>query len=114
LTARRALCPERAGGLEINSSDYADEGKSYDEALKAALLWERPELSDRAFEAYVNKTGDAGFRREVPDDAKSLIFAKAGREDFVNPEGAPIVYTLRQPDGESRRHRRSHQHGPRA
>jgi hypothetical protein len=37
LTARRALCPERAGGLEINSSDYADEGKSYDEALKAAL-----------------------------------------------------------------------------
>ena len=30
------------------------------------------------------------------DDAKSLVLAKAGREDFVNPEGAPIVYTLRQ------------------
>jgi len=32
----------------------------------------------------------------VLDDAKSLVLAKAGREDFVNPEGAPIVYTLRQ------------------
>ena len=30
------------------------------------------------------------------DDAKSLVLAKSGREDFVNPEGAPIVYTLRQ------------------
>ena len=48
----------------------------------------------------------------MPDDAKSLIFAKAGREDFVNPEGAPIVYTLRQPDWEPRRHRRSHQTRP--
>ena len=33
---------------------------------------------------------------QVLDDAKSLVLAKAGREDFVNPEGAPIVYTLRQ------------------
>jgi hypothetical protein len=48
----------------------------------------------------------------VPDDAKSLIFAKAGREGFVNPEGAPIVYTLRQPDWEPRRHRQSHQTRP--
>ena len=30
------------------------------------------------------------------DDAKSLVLAKSGREEFVNPEGAPIVYTLRQ------------------
>ena len=53
-------------------------------------------LSDRAFEEYVNKTSGAGFKLEVVDDAKSLVLAKAGREDFVNPEGAPIVYTLRQ------------------
>jgi hypothetical protein len=83
--------------------DYVGEGKSYDEALKAALAPMRgktlvgaPELSDRAFEEYVDKTGDAGFKLQVLDDAKSLVLAKAGREDFVNPEGAPIVYTLRQ------------------
>ncbi len=83
--------------------DYVAEGKSFDEALKATLapmkgktLVGAPELSDRAFEEYVNKTGDAGFKLQVLDDAKSLVLAKAGREDFVNPEGAPIVYTLRQ------------------
>jgi hypothetical protein len=32
----------------------------------------------------------------MPGDAKSLVLAKAGREDFVNPEGAPIVHTFRQ------------------
>ena len=42
------------------------------------------------------QTADAGFKLQVLDDAKSLVLAKAGREDFVNPEGAPIVYTLRQ------------------
>jgi hypothetical protein len=52
--------------------------------------------SDRAFEEYLNKTSDAGFKLQVLDDAKSLVLAKSGREDFVNPEGAPIVYTLRQ------------------
>ena len=83
--------------------DYVGEGKSYEEALKAALapmkgktLVGAPELSDRAFEEYLNKTADAGFKLQVLDDAKSLVLAKAGREDFVNPEGAPIVYTLRQ------------------
>jgi hypothetical protein len=83
--------------------DYVGEGKSFDEALKAALapmkgktLVGAPELSDRAFEEYLNKTSDAGFKLQVLDDAKSLVLAKAGREDFVNPEGAPIVYTLRQ------------------
>jgi hypothetical protein len=101
LTARRAPCPERAGGPEISSKDYADEGKSYDEALKAALapmkgktLLVAPELSDRAFEEYANKTGDAGFKLQVLDDAKSLVLAKAGRE-----EGAPIVYTFVRQDG---------------
>jgi hypothetical protein len=83
--------------------EYVAEGKSFDEALKAALapmkgktLVGAPELSDRAFEEYLNKTSDAGFKLQVLDDAKSLVLAKSGREDFVNPEGAPIVYTLRQ------------------
>lgn len=83
--------------------DYLGEGMSYEAALKAALapmkgktLVGAPELSDRAFEEYLNKTSGAGFQLQVLDDAKSLVLAKAGREDFVNPEGAPIVYTLRQ------------------
>ena len=83
--------------------EYMTEGMSYEAALKAALaplkgktLVGAPELSDRAFEEYLNKTTGVGFTLQVLDDAKSLVLAKAGREDFVNPEGAPIVYTLRQ------------------
>jgi len=90
--------------LKLKSfKDYVAEGKPFKEALEAALapmkgktLVGAPELSDRAFEEYVNKTSGAGFKLEVVDDAKSLVLAKAGREDFTNPEGAPIVYTLRQ------------------
>lgn len=90
--------------LKLKSfKDYIAEGKSYEEALKAALapmagkqLVGAPQLSDRAFEEYLNKTSGAGFKLQVLDDAKSLVLAKAGKEDFVNPEGAPIVYTLRQ------------------
>lgn len=83
--------------------EYIAEGKPYEEALKLALapmkgktLVGAPELSDRPFEEYVNKTSGAEFKLQVLDDAKSLVLAKSGREDFVNPEGAPIVYTLRQ------------------
>ena len=90
--------------LKLKSfKDYIAEGKSYEEALKAALapmkgktLVGAPQLSDRPFEEYVNKTSGAGFKLQVLDDSKSLVLAKAGKEDFVNPEGAPIVYTLRQ------------------
>ena len=108
--------------LKLKSfKDYIAEGKSYEEALKLALapmagktLVGAPELSDRPFEEYLNKASGAGFKLEVLDDAKSLVLAKAGREDFVNPEGAPIVYTL---EGgrldRSRRHRRPHQARPR-
>jgi hypothetical protein len=32
----------------------------------------------------------------VLEDSKMLVLAKAGRVNFVNPEGAPITYTLRQ------------------
>jgi hypothetical protein len=83
--------------------DYVAEGLDFTAALKAAVapmagktLVGAPQLSDRAFEDYINKTSGAGFTLQVLDDAKSLVLAKAGREDFVNPEGAPIVYTLRQ------------------
>ena len=83
--------------------DYIAEGKPYEEALKLALapmkgktLVGAPELSDRPFEEYLNTTSGADFKLQVLDDAKSLVLAKSGREDFVNPEGAPIVYTLRQ------------------
>ncbi|WP_129218110.1 hypothetical protein [Lichenibacterium ramalinae] len=90
--------------LKLKSfKDYVGEGLDYEAALKAALapmkgktLVGAPELSDRAFEEYLNKTSGAGFTLQVLDDAKSLVLAKSGREDFVNPEGAPIVYTLRQ------------------
>ena len=90
--------------LKLKSfKDYIAEGKSYDEALKLTLapmagktLVGAPELSDRPFEEYLNKASGAGFKLQVLDDAKSLVLAKAGREDFVNPEGAPIVYTLKE------------------
>ena len=90
--------------LKLKSfKDYVAGGMNFEDALKASLapmkgkqLVGAPQLSDRAFEEYVNKTSGAGFKLQVLDDSKSLVLAKAGREDFVNPEGAPIVYTLRQ------------------
>lgn len=83
--------------------DYIKAGKSFDEAIKLALaplagktLVGAPELSDRPFEEAVSKFSGSAWTLQVLDDAKSLVLAKAGREDFVNPEGAPIVYTLMQ------------------
>ncbi len=76
--------------------DYAAGGMGYEDALKALGAHERQVARRSPFEEYVNKTSGTGFKLEVVDDAKSLVLAKAGREDFVNPEGAPIVYTLRQ------------------
>jgi hypothetical protein len=83
--------------------DYIKEGKSFDEAIKATIgpmrgktLVGAPELSDRPFEEAVSKFSGVTWTLQVLDDSKSLVLAKAGREDFVNPEGAPIVYTLMQ------------------
>lgn len=83
--------------------EYIAEGKSFDEAIKAALkplegktLVGAPELSARPFEEGLSKLSGLKWNLQVLDDAKSLVLAKAGREDFVNPEGAPITYTLRQ------------------
>jgi hypothetical protein len=83
--------------------DYIKGGMSFDDAIHQALLPLQdktlvgaPELSDRPFEEAVSKFSKVTWQLQVLDDAKSLVLAKAGREDFVNPEGAPIVYTLMQ------------------
>lgn len=83
--------------------DYIAQGMSFEQAIHAALapmqgktLVGAPELSDRPFEEGVAKFAGVHWNLEVLDDSKSLVLAKSGREDFVNPEGAPIVYTLRQ------------------
>jgi hypothetical protein len=83
--------------------DYIAQGMSFEQAVRQALLPLQgktlvgaPELSDRPFEEEAAKFGKVQWRLQVLDDSKSLVLAKAGREDFVNPEGAPIVYTLEQ------------------
>ena len=73
----------------------------FEEAITAALapmdgktLVGSPVLSKRPFEEAVSAFSGATWDLDLMDDAKSLVLAKAGRIDFVNPEGAPIVYTL--------------------
>jgi len=90
--------------LKLKSfKDYIAEGMNFEQAIHAALaplegktLVGAPELSDRPFEEGLEKFSGVHWKLEVLDDSKSLVLAKSGREDFVNPEGAPIVYTLRQ------------------
>ena len=74
---------------------------SFEEAITAALapmdgktLVGSPVLSKRPFEEAVSAFSGVTWDLDLMDDAKSLVLAKAGRIDFVNPEGAPIVYTL--------------------
>ena len=81
--------------------DYIAEGMSFEEAIAAALtpmdgktLVGSPVLSKRPFEEAVSAFSGVTWDLDLMDDAKSLVLAKAGRIDFVNPEGAPIVYTL--------------------
>jgi hypothetical protein len=83
--------------------DYMGQGMKFDAALKATLaplvgktLVGAPELSARPFEEGLSKLSGLKWNLQVLDDSKSLVLAKAGRENFVNPEGAPITYTLRQ------------------
>lgn len=83
--------------------DYIAAGKSFNEALKLTLapltgktLVGAPELSARPFEETLAKLSGVNWNLQVLDDSKSLVLAQAGRELFVNPEGAPITYTLRQ------------------
>ena len=81
--------------------DYIAEGMSFEDAITAALapmdgktLVGSPVLSKRPFEEAVSAFSGVTWDLDLMDDAKSLVLAKAGRIDFVNPEGAPIVYTL--------------------
>jgi hypothetical protein len=90
--------------LKLKSfKDYTKEGKSFDEAIKAAIapmqgkiLVGAPELSDRPFEEAVSKFSGVTWQLQVLDDAKALVLAKGDRIDFANPEGAPIAFTLMQ------------------
>jgi hypothetical protein len=90
--------------LKLKSfKDYIKEGKSFDEAIKAALqpmegktLTGSPVLSKRPFEDIVAQFSGVKWNLELMDDSKALVLAKAGRINFADPEGAPIVYTLMQ------------------
>lgn len=95
-----AILANPALGLK-SFKDYIAEGKSFDEAIKAALaplegktLVGSPVLSKRPFEEAVQQFSGVEWNLETMDDSKALVLAKAGRIDFADPEGAPIVYTL--------------------
>jgi hypothetical protein len=83
--------------------DYIKEGKSFDEAIKAALaplngktLVTPPQLSNRPFTDAAGEFSGVKWQTQVLEDSKSLVLAKSGQIEFLNPEGAPIVYTLMQ------------------
>jgi hypothetical protein len=83
--------------------EYIKEGLSFDEAIRRALLPMQgktlvgsPVLSKRPFEEVVSVFSKVTWKLDLMDDAKALVLAKAGKVDFVSPEGAPIVYTLMQ------------------
>jgi ABC-type nitrate/sulfonate/bicarbonate transport system substrate-binding protein len=83
--------------------DYIKEGKSFDEAIKAALaplegktLVTPPQLSNRPFTDAAAEFSGVKWNTQILEDAKSLVLAKSGQIDFLNPEGAPVVFTLEQ------------------
>jgi len=83
--------------------DYIAEGKSFDEAIKAALaplegktLVTPPQLSNRPFTDAAAQFSGVKWKTQVLEDSKSLVLAKSGQIDFLNPEGAPVVYSLEQ------------------
>jgi hypothetical protein len=97
-----AILANPALGLK-SFKDYIAQGMGFDEAIKAALapvqgktLVGSPVLSKRPFEEAVQQFSGVTWNLETMDDAKALVLAKAGRIDFADPEGAPIVYTLLQ------------------
>jgi hypothetical protein len=97
-----AILANPALGLK-SFKDYIAQGIGFDEAIKAALspvqgktLVGSPVLSKRPFEEAVQQFSGVTWNLETMDDAKALVLAKAGRIDFADPEGAPIVYTLLQ------------------
>jgi hypothetical protein len=97
-----AILANPALGLK-SFKDYIADGMSFDEAIAAAVaplegktLVGSPVQSTRPFEEAVQQFSGVTWNLETMDDAKALVLAKAGRVDFADPEGAPIVYTLLQ------------------
>jgi len=90
--------------LKLKSfKEYLKEGLPFNEAIHRALLPMQgktlvgsPVLSKRPFEEAVSEFSKVQWKLDLMDDAKALVLAKAGKVDFVSPEGAPIVYTLMQ------------------
>ena len=81
--------------------DYIGEGKSFDEAIKAALapmkgktLVGAPELSDRPFEEAAARWRTSSGSCRCWTTPSRWCWPRPAEIDFVNPEGAPIVYTL--------------------
>lgn len=83
--------------------DYIAEGMDFDEAIKTALepmtgktLVTPPQLSNRPFTDAAAEFSGVKWDTQVLEDSKSLVLAKSGQIDFLNPEGAPVVFTLEQ------------------
>jgi ABC-type nitrate/sulfonate/bicarbonate transport system substrate-binding protein len=80
---------------------YIAEGMPFEAALHAALapmqgktLIGPPQVTDRPFEILASSMAKVNWNLQVLDDSKAVVLARAGRVDFVNPDGAPIVYSL--------------------
>jgi ABC-type nitrate/sulfonate/bicarbonate transport system substrate-binding protein len=88
--------------------DYMAEGKSFDDAIHAALeplqdkqLASTPVANERLFEDTIRQLSGVTWKSLILDDPKILVAAKAGQIEFAHPSGAPIVFSLIQ-DGWTR------------
>lgn len=84
-------------------SEYIEEGMSFEDAMAKGLaplegktLIVPPVISNRPFTDAAAEFSGVDWDIEVLEDARSLVLARSGQIDFVNPEGAPVVYTLMQ------------------
>jgi len=81
--------------------EYIAEGLSFEDAIKATMsqmegktLVIPPILSNRPFTDAIAAFSGVKWNVEVIEDSKSLVLAKSGQIDFLNPEGAPVVIAL--------------------
>jgi ABC-type nitrate/sulfonate/bicarbonate transport system substrate-binding protein len=90
-------------GLHLKTvRDYMKRSLPFKAALRKALepvskgtLVVAPQISARPFVQISFKLAGLPLPKlQVLDDSKSLILAKAGRESFATPEGAPITLTF--------------------
>ena len=90
--------------LKLKSfKEYLASGMDFKQAMHAALaplqgktLVGAPELSDRPFEEVSSQLSGVTWKLQIMDDSKSLVLAKSEQIDFINPEGTPIAYMLKQ------------------